>query len=469
MADRELPASIEAEQIVLGTIMLYPDYLDRIGFLVPDHFYDPVHADILRACLAKRSKGEHVSPVTLKTTLGNHPGLQQLGGAPYLARLVGAVPIVSVGNVRDIALDVVEMAARRDVIRAAEMAITAATSLDEAGGADAALIGLEADIDAIRERIQRRAPSVHMAEALAKAVERMARSIREGPATPTGIAALDRLMGGLYAGDMILLGGRPSMGKTALAQSIARRVAARGRAVVFASLEMQSEDLMIRMLSEALRERGAEVPYLSIRRGAITEDESGLIGERALAMDRLPIEIIESHIRRLPRLEAEISRIVRRWRQRGHEIGAVIVDYLGLIQPADDRWQSDNSRVAHFSASLKGLFSELKVPGIVLSQLNRQVENRDDKRPQMSDLRDSGSLEQDADAILFAYREEYYLERRRPHPDDPKWIDWMADLDRARGRMEVIVAKQRMGAVGTVNLACDLATNSIWDLPEDGR
>jgi len=427
------------------------------------HFYDPVHADIFRAVQAKRARGEHISPVTMKGPLGGHEGLSQLGGTEYLARLAGSV--ISTGTVAEVAADMVEISARRDVISAAERAIFTARALDEDGGADAAVQGLEADLDWIREGFRRQRASASLSETVDSAIREMIAARDKGPATPTGFADLDHLIGGLFAGDMVLIGGRPSMGKTALAQSMAHRIARRGRSVIFASLEMRGEDLAFRMVSEAAREQGRDIHYQSLRRGNVDDDEARAAMEAAITIQPLPVDVVGPHIRRMPDLSGEISRLARRRRSQGAEIGAVIIDYLGLIQPAQDRWQSDNSRIAAISQSLKGLAHSLAVPLVVISQLNRQVENRDDKRPQMSDLRDSGSLEQDADCILFAYREEYYLQRLMPSPDDMRYPEWLADFEQARGRMDVICAKQRMGPTGTATLACDLATNSIWDMP----
>ena len=269
------------------------------------------------------------------------------------------------------------------------------------------------------------------------------------------------MIGGLYPGDLLYIAGRPSMGKTALAVSMARRVATRGRTVIFATLEMQPEDLAIRMASEALRERGHALSYRDVRQGRIDDCQAETFMRVGLDLEHLPIEIIESHVRRLPHLQSEVCRLGRRARTRGEEIGCVIIDYLGLVEL---NVANDNSRVSQISAALKGMAGEHKVPVVVLAQLNRQVENRDDKRPRLADLRDSGSIEQDADVVIFCYREEYYRERMEPDPRDiEKHSAWQVKMDSCRGKLDLIVAKQRMGPVSTVKLECDLATNSIWD------
>lgn len=453
------PANIEAEQAILGAVMLTPECLDRLGRLEAEHFYDPVHADIYRIAWDKHARGEHVSPITMKGPLGDHAGLREIGGTQYLARLADSV--IALSAVREYADAVINLYTRREIIGAAERAIEAARTGESPDGA---LTSLDGDLDVLRQHTQRRVASVSFGKALSSAMQRMVTARDEGPATPTGLATLDKKLGGLFAGNMILLGGRPGMGKTALAQSLARRIAKRGRAVAFASLEMTSDDLAIRMASEELREKGTRVPYTQARNGWVTDDEAEALMYAARGMERLPIEIIESHVRKLPHLHSEIRRLVTRWRARDMEIGAVFIDYLTLAQPGSDRWQNDNARISHVSQALKGIASELNVPMVVLAQLNRGVESREDKRPQMSDLRDSGSLEQDADAILFCYREEYYHERREPDRNDiDKWADWEAQRQRLKGRMEIIGAKQRMGPAFTVGVGCDLATNSFWD------
>jgi replicative DNA helicase len=354
-----------------------------------------------------------------------------------------------------------ELYSRREVITAAESAMAIAGAFTEDGGAAQAIEHLDGDLDAIRGNTQRRAPSVSFAAAMVSAMTRMVEAREHGAGTPTGLASLDRMIGGLYPGDLMYIAGRPSMGKTALAVSMARRMAVRGRTIIFSSLEMQSEDLSIRMASETLRERGQAIAYRDMRQGRVDDYQAETIMRTGLDIEGLPIEIIESHVRRLPHLQSEIRRLVRRARTMGQEIGAIFIDYLGLIEL---NVPNDNSRVSQISAALKGMAGEHKVPVVVLAQLNRQVENRDDKRPRLADLRDSGSIEQDADTVIFCYRDEYYRERMEPDPKDiERHSAWLVNLDSCRGKMDLIIAKQRMGPVGTVALECDLATNSIWD------
>ena len=452
-------ANIEAEQALLGALLLNNEVLDRIGFLQPEHFYEPVHGRIFTLARDWVQAGKLASPVTLKPVLADDEGLRELGGTNYLARLAGAT--ISIVSAPDYAETVMELYSRREVIIAAENAITIAGAFDETGGASQAIEHLDGDLDAIRGNTQRRAPSVSFATAMTSAMTRMIEARDHGAGTPTGLASLDRMIGGLYPGDLMYIAGRPSMGKTALAVSMARRMAVRGRTIIFSSLEMQSADLAIRMASEAQRERGQAIAYRDVRQGRVDDYQAETFMRTSRDIEHLPIEIIESHVRRLPHLQSEIRRLVRRARTKGQEIGAIFIDYLGLIEL---NVPNDNSRVSQISAALKGMAGEHKVPVVVLAQLNRQVENRDDKRPRLADLRDSGSIEQDADAVIFCYREEYYEERAEPDEDDvERHVAWQMKMDRCRGKLDLIVAKQRMGPIGTVKLECDLATNSIWD------
>jgi len=454
------PSNIEAEQAVLGALLLNNEVIDRLGFLQPEHFYEPVHAMIFAIAREKIQAGILASPVTLKPFVADDPGIKELGGVEYLARLAGAT--ISIVSARDYATLVVDLYSRRQVIQVAEGAIAIAGGFVEDQDASSAITYLDEHLDEIRAATQRRPPSVTLGRALVVAMEKMHGAMKHGAGTPTGLASLDRRIGGLIDGDIYIIAGRPSMGKTALAVSLARRVAARGRVAIFSSLEMQPEDLAIRAASEALREGGGVVHYTNIRRGRLEEDEARQVLLTAQDMADLPIHIIESHVRRLSHLQGEVRRLVKRARAQGNEIGAVFIDYLGLIGGFEKL--GENARLTIIMRGLKELAGELKVPLVVLAQLNRQVESRDDKRPRLSDLRDSGSIEQDADTVIFCYREEYYLERTEPKLSHESYADWQVLMDDARGKMDLGLAKQRMGKTGTVELRCDLATNSVWDV-----
>jgi replicative DNA helicase len=455
------PSNIEAEQALLGAILLNNEILGSLRGLEADHFYEPVHGRIFALASQWIGEGRLASPVTLKPSLCDDEGLRELGGPVYLARLAGST--ISIVAAPDYAKIVREMYGRRAVIEAAELASIRASSFGEEGGVVEAMIGLDEDLDAIRGFTQTKAPSITFAQASVRAAERMLEAQAHGGGEKTGLAAVDSLLGGLYPGDLILLAGRPSMGKTALAISIARSIAARGVHVKLASLEMQEPDIAMRMVSESLRVGNVKIPYRDIRAGTLQEHQVKTVLEGYRDMEALPIDIIGPHVRRLQHLIAEIRRTVKKSRAQGHPVGVIIIDYLGLIQC---NIENDNSRMSAIVAAVKGLAAELGVAIIALSQLNRKVEDRNNKRPLLNDLRDSGSLEQDADTVLFVYRAEYYLQREEPQTGSDAHPEWMQAMDEARGKMDIICAKQRNGAVGSVTVDAELETNSFWDEDE---
>ena len=459
-----LPQNIEAEQAVLGAVLLNQNTLDRLGFLLPDHFFDPVHARIFAACRKRYEAGEHVSAVVMRSIIGSDPGLQELGGPDYLGRLAAAV--VAVSAAPDYARAIVELYSRREVITAAENAVTAATAMDADSGAEEAIERLERDLDTIRGRTQLKRATAGAQIAMTDAVDRMLEAREKGPGTPTGIADLDEHMGGLYPGDLTIIAGRPGMGKSLVATAIARRIAERRRHVIVSSLEMPETDIANRWISERLRTRGQGIAYRDMRRGRLDDDQTRTIIETALALSELPVDFIGMHVRRLSHIAAEVRRITRKARANGDEVGAFVLDYIGLVDLGDDRL-TENQKITRITGALKALAGELKIPVIALSQLSRGVETRENKRPFLSDLRDSGSIEQDADNVIFCYRDEYYLERARPTEDDERFPEWAVRVERTRGKLELISAKQRNGAVGTVTVGCDPAFNRIYDLSPD--
>lgn len=443
------PYSIEAEQAILGALLIQNEVLDKLGWMQPEHFYDPVHGRIFDAIKARIADGHLAAPLTMAPFLRNDPGLADLGGADYLGRLAGAA--VSVKAAPHYARMVRELHARRLAVNACEEGISLASN--QAGDLGAALARIEEHCALIRETIHQRGLSVTMADAALAAMDRM-----DNPAQsiPTGLAALDRFLGGLFPSDLTIIGARPSMGKSALAVEMARRIARRDRPVVFWSREMSKEDLALRMIAADVRERGFEVPYSTARRGKVSPQEAQLMAEAAARVGELPVHIIEPRVASLGEGLHEIKKIAKR--RPGL---TVIVDYLQLVRGAEH--ESENVRVSRISNEMKTLANEINGPVVCLSQLSRKVEERPDHRPQLSDLRDSGSIEQDADNVMFLYRGEYYLERAKPPEESAKFHEWSAAMEQARGIMEVHVSKARHGPVGVVEMGFDPATNSFWD------
>lgn len=279
----------------------------------------------------------------------------------------------------------------------------------------------------------------------------------ETDALMTGIGALDHLTGGFGPGELIILGGRPSMGKTALALSIALNVARAGHGVAIASLEMTPKAMALRALSEATAQAGHASSYKQMRRGDMAESQVETLRRIAPEVAALPISFLE---RKFADLDALIAGCRQIKRAMGDGLKLLIVDYLQLIEA---RGENRTQEISRISRALKALAGTLDVPIIALSQLSRQVESREDKRPMLSDLRESGQIEQDADAVLFCYRDEYYLERRKPDESDIDKLDkWRAAMEVTRNRLEIIVAKHRQGEIGTAHVRCNVALNLIW-------
>lgn len=452
------PFSIEAEQMVLGNMMLREGacaLIQRFGGV--ELFVDPLHARIFEVAAERERHDLLVSPVTMASALAAEEGLSAVGGPAYLARLAGA----AVSDLRGYLELLAELRARRQILAAVDQArerIVAGedSAADIAGGLEGALIALEA--------AGRAAAPVSMLKAVTVAMTQIAAAYsgEEGTAVRTGIAALDALIGGLHPGELILLGGRPSMGKTAVALSIATRVARAGHSVGIASLEMTPEAMAMRALAEATSDTGVASSYAQMRRGEMTEAQFRALGDVAKGVAELPIRF-------LPRSFSDVGALMGGARQLHRTMPGglrlLIVDYAQLLRSqARNRFE----QITEISIALKALAGQLNVPVLALSQLSRAVEAREDKRPTLADLRESGQLEQDADLVMFCYRDAYYLERDRP-PEDAGAEEheaWRRAMEAARNRLEVIVAKQRQGEIGTAHLRCNPALNLIW---EDGR
>ena len=453
-----MPHSIEAEQQLLGAILTNNDLFDRVASIIgPKHFYEPVHARIFETAASKISKNALASPVTLKTYLEDDEGLKELGGPAYLARLAGAA--ISGFAARDYAQMIYDLSVRRDLIRlgrdisgkAARVAVDSEPK-DQIVEAEQALYKL-AEQGSTESGFQSFLKAVTDAVNVANSAYQ-----RDGglSGVSTGLIDMDKKLGGLHKSDLLILAGRPSMGKTSLATNIAFNIAksykkgrlpdgsegaVSGGVVGFFSLEMSAEQLAARILSEA-----SEVPSEQIRRGDMTEAEFRRFVDAAKSLESCPLYIDDTAAIPISQLAARARRL-----KRQHGLDALFVDYLQLV-----RGTSDNrvQEIGEISMGLKAIAKELAIPVVALSQLSRTVESRDDKRPQLSDLRESGSIEQDADVVMFVFREEYYKEREKPGEHEmEKMAAWQEEMERLHGKAEVIIGKQRHGPIGTVDLS----------------
>ena len=473
-AEQKRPHNIEAEQQLLGAILTNNDVYDRIAsVLKPKHFYDPVHRRIYEVAETRIQRNALASPVTLKPLLEDDEGLNELGGPAYLVRL--AANAISTYAARDFAQMIHDLAVRRDLIDLGGELSSRAAAAEEADTPDDLIVSTEQKLYQIAETGQSEQGFQSFLTAVTDAVQiANAAYQRDGglAGISTGLIDMDRKLGGLHKSDLLILAGRPSMGKTSLATNIAFNIAkafrkgklpdgsagaVEGGVVGFYSLEMSAEQLAARVLSEA-----AEVPSEQIRKGDMTETEFRRFVEAAKDLEACPLFIDDTPALPISQLAARARRLKR---EKGLDV--LIVDYLQLVRPASAKDGRVNE-VSEITQGLKAIAKELDIPVIALSQLSRQVENRDDKRPQLSDLRESGSIEQDADVVMFVYREEYYVEREKPGEDQlDKMAEWQERMARLHGKAEVVIGKQRHGPIGTVELSFEGQFTRFGNLAQD--
>ena len=452
-----IPHSPEGEQALLGAVLYDNELLLRVsGTVRGEHFYNPVHARIWQVSADMIGAGRVANAVTLKTRFQADETLREIGGVEYLALLLQvAAPS---GAVKQYAELVRNMATRRELMRVGRDVAHRAADLAADDEPPAIIAGAESELHALGESGTARKTTFTVAEAVVARIESMDRARNAGgiAGLPTGLTELDGFLRGLAPGDLYILAGRPSMGKSALAGTIARNLARdfapaaeergllqKGGRVALFSLEMSAEQMGGRLLAMQ-----SGVPGDAIRAGDITDRQYQDVVSASQAIGRWPLAIDETAAITLSRL----SHTARR-QQRLHGLDLVVVDYLQLMSPPrHTRGQGRVQEVSALSAGLKQLAKDLNIPVVALSQLSRAVEMRENKRPQLADLRESGTIEQDADVVIFTYREEYYLERTKPEPDTDEYLKWESDMERAKGRAEVIVAKNRHGRIGTAHL-----------------
>lgn len=455
---RTAPHNIEAEQALLGALLVNNDAYYRVSdFLEAEHFSEDIHRRIYEISQQLIRAGKLATPITLKTFLGDH----DLGGmtvSQYIARL--AVEATTVINAEAYGRTIYDLAMRRRLITIGEDMVNVAYDAPVEASPRAQIEDAERRLYELAEAGRYEGGFQSFAEALRQAVDMAAEAYkrdRKLSGIATGLSDLDRMMGGLQSSDLIILAGRPGMGKTALATNIAYNIARAysserqqdgsikrldGGIVGFFSLEMSSEQLATRVIAEQ-----SGVASYKIRRGEIREDEFGRVADAAREMERIPLYIDQTGGISIAQLTARARRLKR---QKGLDV--LVVDYLQLLSGAAKKGENRVQELTEITTGLKALAKELAVPIIALSQLSRQVEQRDDKRPQLSDLRELGSIEQDADVVIFVYREEYYLKNKEPKMGTEDYFKWQTEMEQVHGRAEVIIGKQRHGPTGTVAL-----------------
>jgi len=461
---RVMPHNEEVEQALLGALLVNNKALEKVSeFLKPEHFFNPVHGRIYEAIVTFMERGQDASPITLKNYFEKDADLSHVGGGQYLADL--AASIISVANIADYGRTIYELHLRRALVAMGEDVVNDAYAHDINVSAQQQIEQAEVRLFNLATAGDYKGGFVAFRESLTRAITQAQLAYqREGLVTgvTTGLVDLDKKLGGLQRSDLIILAGRPSMGKTALATNIAFNAARayikhhgkEGAVVGFFSLEMSAEQLATRILADL-----SSVASDKIRRGEVRDTDFHKFVEASQELSQVPLFIDDTAALTVSAIRTRARRL-----QRQHKLGMIVIDYLQLIQ-GSSRNNADNrvQEVSEITRGLKALAKELEVPVLALSQLSRAVEQRDNKRPQLSDLRESGSIEQDADVVMFVYREEYYLEReapgRRPEESDDKfnhrYADWQKHMEDSFKVAECIIAKQRHGPIGTIKLHFD--------------
>lgn len=469
------PHNMEAEQALLGSILFDNAAYERLtDKLQGRHFYEPFHSRLFEAMEDYIRKGQLAEPIVLMERFRRDPAFEELGGLRYLADLVDRAPPGA--NAGEYARVIYDLALRREVIRiSGEMARDAV--IDTETEAREQIEKVEQQLYTLAESGGASQGFQTFADALQGAVEMTAEAFgREGglAGTSTGLIDLDQKLGGLHPSDLLILAGRPSMGKTALATNIAFHIArnyawepqpdgsrktVNGGVVAFFSLEMSGEQLALRLLADV-----SGVSSDRLRKGEIDQSEFARVRDAALEIQDSPFFIDATGGISISKLTARARRL-----KRSVGLDLIVVDYLQLVTVGESANMNRVQEVSTITMGLKSLAKELSVPVLALSQLSRQVESRDDKRPQLSDLRESGSIEQDADAVMFVFREAYYLGRSEPREGTPEHLEWQEQMDQLRHVAEVIIGKQRHGPIGTVRLSFNDDTVRFGNLARDNR
>ncbi len=467
---KEAPNNLEAEQAVLGAILANNEALNHVGgALDPEDFYAGIHQRIYKAILQFHDKGLIANPVTLKHHFAGADGLED----QYLARLVASA--TSIINIHDYTRIIRDLAVKRRLIGIGEgVVVEAYNPQSEHGGitqveiAEQQLFKLATEGDA-------EGGFKPVKHAIVEALNRTEKAFQRSGAVigiDTGFRDLNKTLGGLHPSDLLILAGRPAMGKTALATTMAYNAAKaiakededaatrneKPRSVGFFSLEMSGEQLAMRLLAAA-----CGVGSHNLQRGNLSQDEFNRLVESSSEMARLPLHIDDTPALTIGALRSRARRL-----KRVHNVALIVIDYLQLVRPSHSNSQTNRvQEVSEITQGLKAIAKELDIPVIALSQLSRAVESRDDKRPQLADLRESGSIEQDADIVMFVYREEYYKQRTQPKEGTLEHTTWQQEMAAIHGLADVIVAKHRNGPVDTVTLQFQSELTRFMDHVKD--
>ncbi len=462
------PSNLEAEQALLGSILVNNDIIDEVSTIINSSiFYDPAHIKIYEVIESLNNKGMIANPITLKNFFEKDNMLQEVGGTEYLVKLTRFSS--SAKQAIDYAKIIHEMYLRRELVLISDkLSSDTLNANSQEQNAENIIESTEKSLFDLAERGSFSQSFLKFNEALDQTIEMATLAMKSDQGivgVPTGLTDLDEKLGGLHKSDLIILAGRPGMGKTALATNVAYHAAQNlmsrqeKSSIAFFSLEMSSEQLSTRILSEQARIKSDD-----IRRGKVTESEINRYIETSRNIYNLPLYIDETPAITISTLSNRARRIKRLF-----GLSLIVVDYIQLMRAPSSNNRNDNrvQEVSEITQGLKALAKELKVPVLALSQLSRAVESRDDKKPQLSDLRESGSIEQDADVVMFVYREAYYLENKQPKLGSIEHAEWQSKMNDVNGLADIILGKQRHGPTGTVKVEFEGIYTKFKDLSKN--
>jgi len=462
--DKKQPSNIEAEQALLGSILVNNDIIDEVSTIInPTSFYDPAHNKIYEVIETLNNKGMIANPITLKNYFEKDNMLNEVGGTEYLVKLTRFSG--STKQAIDYAKVIHEMYLRRELVLISDN-LSSETLNSKEQSAEKIIESTEKSLFDLAERGSFSQSFLKFNQALDQTIEMATLAMKNDKGivgVPTGLTDLDEKLGGLHKSDLVILAGRPSMGKTALATNIAYHAAQNimskqeKSSVAFFSLEMSSEQLSTRILSEQARIKSDD-----IRRGKVTEEEINRYIETSRNIYNLPLFIDETPAITIATLSNRARRIKRLF-----GVSLIVVDYIQLMRSSLNKNEGRVQEISEITQGLKALAKELGIPILALSQLSRAVEQRDDKQPQLADLRESGSIEQDADVVMFVYREEYYLERKQPKLGSIEHAEWQSKMNDINGLADIILGKQRHGPTGTIKVEFEGIYTKFKDLTKN--
>ena len=464
--DNKQPSNIEAEQALIGSVLVNNDIIDEISSIISSStFYDPAHTKIYEVIETLNNKGMIANPITLKNFFEKDNMLDEVGGTEYLVKLTRFSS--STKQAVDYAKIIHEMFLRRELVLISDKLSTDTLNAnDQEQNAEDIIESAEKSLFDLAERGSFSQSYIKFNQAIDQTIQMASMAMQSDQGIvgiPTGLTDLDEKLGGLHKSDLIILAGRPSMGKTALATNIAYNASQHilkrqeKSSVAFFSLEMSSEQLSTRILSEQAKIRSDD-----IRRGKVNEEEINRYIETSRNIYNLPLFIDETPAITIATLSNRARRMKRLF-----GLSLIVVDYIQLMRSSSNKNDGRVQEISEITQGLKALAKELSVPVLALSQLSRAVEQRDDKQPQLADLRESGSIEQDADVVMFVYREAYYLERKQPKLGSIEHAEWQSKMNDVNGLADIILGKQRHGPTGTIKVEFEGIYTKFKDLTKN--